>query len=77
MLKFTRIQGIPDSSDFIIYGAGSLKTGAKDPNGNKIAVGSLIKIEMNVDANALRVTIRSVYAATSAAMMETVKSLFN
>jgi hypothetical protein len=40
-------------------------------------VGSLIKIEMNVDANAMRVTIRSVYPAASVALMDTVKSLFN
>lgn len=36
----------------------------------------MTKIEMNVQANALRVTVRTVHPAASSALMETVKSLF-
>eukprot|EP00981_Chlorochromonas_danica_P010260 scaffold3058_cov165-Ochromonas_danica.AAC.51 len=74
-LKFCRVQGLPDSSDYVIYGAASLKTGARTPAGEKINVGCLAKIEMNVQANAMRVTLRTLHPAASNALMETAKEL--
>jgi hypothetical protein len=76
-LKFGRVLGLQDATDYVIYGASSLRTGAKGPNGEKINVGSLIKIEMNVQSNALRVTLRTVHPAATTALMETTKSIFS
>lgn len=67
---------MPDGTEFVIYGACSLRTGAKNPAGEAISVGCMTKIEMNVQANALRVTVRTVHPAASTAIMETVKGLF-
>jgi hypothetical protein len=75
-LRFGRINGLPDSTEYVIYGACSLRTGAKNPAGENISVGCMTKIEMNVQANALRVTVRTVHPAASTAIMETVKGLF-
>jgi len=74
-LKFGKVSGVPDESEFIIYGAASLKTGATAANGDKISVGCLAKLEMNVQANALRVTIRTMFPAATSAILQTVKSL--
>ena len=74
-MKFGRIQGLPDASEFVIYGASTLRTGALSPSGEKLSVGCMVKIEMNVQANALRVTLRSVHPAATAAILQTVKSL--
>lgn len=70
------MEGIPGASDYVLYGAASLRTGAKNANGEKISVGCLGKIEINVQANALRVTFRTLHPAATTALMETVKSLF-
>lgn len=70
------MSGLPDSSEYVIYGAASMRTGAKSPSGDNISVGCLAKLEMNVQANALRVTLRTVHPAASAALMETIKTLF-
>lgn len=66
---------MPDGSEFIIYGSASLKTGARTPSGEKINVGCLVKIEMNVQANAMRVTFRTLHPAASSALLETAKAL--
>lgn len=69
--------GLPDATDYVIYGAASLRTGAKSPNGEKISVGCLVKIEMNIQSNALRVTLRTVHAAATTAVMDSIKSLLS
>ncbi|RYG69674.1 hypothetical protein EON64_02140 [archaeon] len=74
-MKFSRVASVPDASDYIVYGAASLKTGARAPNGDKINVGSLVKLEMNVQANAMRVTVRTVHPAASSALLQTARSL--
>jgi hypothetical protein len=74
-LKFGRITGMPDESDFVIYGASLLRTGAPGPNGEKINVGCLVKIEMNVQAKKMRVTARTVHPAASAALFACAKTL--
>lgn len=74
-LKFFYVAGLPDSSDTVLYGAASLRTGATNPNGEKISVGCLIKIELNLNANALRVTTRTVAASATTALLASAKSL--
>ena len=75
VLKFGRVSDIADCSEFVIYGASSLRTGALTPTGEKINVGSLIKIEMNVQSNAMRVTLRTIHPAASVSILQTIKSL--
>ena len=67
---------MPDESEYVLYGASSLRTSALTPTGEKITVGCLTKIEMNVQANALRVTFKTLHPAATAALMHTIKSLF-
>jgi len=59
----------------VIYGAATLRTGALAANGEKLSVGCMVKIEMNVQANAMRVTLRSVHPAATQAILQAVKSL--
>jgi hypothetical protein len=75
-MKFSRVEGIPGSSEYVIYGASSLRTGAKTATGDKINVGCLAKLEINVQANAIRVTFRTLHPAATTSLMETVKSIF-
>lgn len=39
-------------------------------------VGCLVKIEMNIQMNMLRITLRTVHPAATTAMMQTAMSLF-
>mmetsp|Transcript_28020 Transcript_28020/g.39890 ORF Transcript_28020/g.39890 Transcript_28020/m.39890 type:complete len:1087 (+) Transcript_28020:36-3296(+) len=75
VLRLGRINGIADSSEYVIYGAGSLRTGAVTSTGEKINVGCLAKIEMNVQANAMRVTLRTLHPAATAALLQATKFL--
>lgn len=75
VLKFGRVLDIADCSEFVIYGASSLRTGALTPTGEKINVGCLVKIEMNVQSNAMRVTLRTIHPAASVSILQTIKSL--
>ncbi len=59
----------------MIYGAATLRTGAIAANGEKLSVGCMVKIEMNVQANAMRVTLRSVHPAATQAILQAVKAL--
>ena len=74
-LKFAHATGMPDESEYVLYGAASLRTGALAPGGEKISVGCLAKVEMNVQANALRVTFRTIHPVASQALMTTAKTL--
>jgi len=77
LLQFGRVTGMPDESEFVIYGAGSLRTGSTTPTGEKISVGCLVKIEMNVQANALRLTIRTLHPAATSALQSTGRTLLS
>lgn len=66
---------MPGESEFVLHGASSLRTGAVGPTGDKISVGCLVKVEMNVQSNAIRVTTRTLHPAATAAIMATAKSL--
>jgi hypothetical protein len=76
-LKFAHASGLPDESEYVLYGAASLRTGALAPSGEKISVGCLAKVEMNVQANALRVTFRTIHPVASQALMTTAKTLMS
>lgn len=65
---------MPDESEFVLYGAAQLRTGAVN-NGQKVSIGCLAKIEMNVQANAIRVTFRTQFPAATAAILQTAKAL--
>ena len=74
-LRFGLVNGMPDESEFVRYGAASLRTGALGPNGEKVSVGCLVKIEMNVQSNAVRVTARTLHPAATAAVFESARTL--
>jgi hypothetical protein len=74
-LKFGPVHGLEDESEYVIYGAASLRTGALTSAGEKITVGSLAKVEMSIETNALRVTFRTLHPSASHALMCTAKSL--
>jgi AP-2 complex subunit alpha len=52
-LKFGRCQGC-DPTPWTVSGAATFRTGSKDPSGNKINVGCLVRIEANPQAGAFR-----------------------
>lgn len=73
-MRFAHITGLPDSSENVVYGAASMRTGAINASNNeKISVGCLIKVEMNIPAKALRVTCRTVSPVASNCLMQAVK----
>ena len=74
-LKFARVEGLPDATEFVIYGAATLRTGMLTEAGDKVSVGCMAKIEMNVQANAMRVTLRCVRPDAATAILQTVKNL--
>ena len=76
-LKFGKVTGMPDESEYVVYGASSLKTGAPGPSGDKISVGCLVKIEMNVQSNAIRLTSRTLHPAATAAVFECARSVLS
>lgn len=52
-------------------GAGTLRIGGAE----KTSIGCLAKIEMNVQANAIRVSIRTLHPAATTALLNLVKSI--
>lgn len=70
---------MPDATDFVLYGGATLRTGTSVPGHptEKVSIGCLIKIEMNVQANALRVTTRTIHPSATAAIIQTAKSLLS
>jgi len=74
-MKFAHTTGMPDESEYVLYGAASLRTGALTSAGEKISVGCLAKVEMNVEAQAIRVTFRTLHPSASTSMLATIKTL--
>ena len=66
-LKFGRCQGC-DPTPWTVSGAATFRTGAKDPNGNNINVGCLVRVEANPQAGAYRVTTRTLHPICSRAV---------
>lgn len=51
----------------------ALRTGTMTATGEKVTVGCLAKIEMNVQANAMRITFRTLHPSATSALMATAK----
>lgn len=74
-LKFARIVGMSDESEYVVNGASMIRTGAPGPNGEKISVGCLLKIEMNIQAKKVRLTVRTVHPAATSALFICAKTV--
>jgi hypothetical protein len=61
----------------VLYGVATLRTGSKNAQGEPLSVGSMVKIEINIQQNAFRVSIRTLYPAASTAIVDTIKSLYS
>ena len=68
---------MPDETEYVVYGASLLKTGAMGPNNEKISVGCLVKIEMNVQSNAIRLTARTHHPAATNSIFECARGLLS
>lgn len=64
-----------DATDASVSAACSFRTGATGPDGNKLSVGALLRVEFNAQARAVRVTSRAVHGAIAGALVNTVKAL--
>ena len=75
--KMAIAQDLLQSSPNIIMAAGTLKTGTPVQNnpGSKITVGCLIKLEMNANAQAYRLTVRTAIPTVSQHVFTTIKKL--
>ena len=74
-LQFGEVVGVTGGSDTVLFGAATLRTGASTPTGEKVSIGCLVKLEINLQANALRVTTRTLHPAATQALLATVKAL--
>jgi len=63
------------ANDNSFSGAATLRTGATTPNGEKISVGCLAKVELNGPSNSIRITLRTLHPAATTAMMDAAKTL--
>ena len=73
-LHLAQAQGI-DQNDLSLSAVGSLRTGTAGPDGSKISVGALVRIEVNAQVRAVRVTARAVHGTVAAALVNTIKAL--
>jgi hypothetical protein len=69
------VTGVAGESEFVIHGVASLRTGTLAPSGEKISIGCLAKVEMNVQTNAMRVTVRTLHPAATAALMAAARAI--
>ena len=74
-LQFGHIMDLPDSSDTVVYGASSLRTGATTQQGEKISIGCLVKLEIHLQSNSVRVTVRTLHPAATHAIVEVARAL--
>jgi AP-2 complex subunit alpha len=73
-LHVAQAQGL-DQNDLSLSVAGSFRTATAGPDGSKISVGALLRIEINPQVRAIRVTSRAVHGTVAAALVNTVKAL--
>uniref|UniRef100_K3X5B9 Clathrin adaptor alpha-adaptin appendage C-terminal subdomain domain-containing protein n=1 Tax=Globisporangium ultimum (strain ATCC 200006 / CBS 805.95 / DAOM BR144) TaxID=431595 RepID=K3X5B9_GLOUD len=59
-LKFALAEGV-DTSEATLSLACTFRTGTSGPNGDKVSVGCLARIEANAMTNAYRITVRAVH----------------
>lgn len=73
-LHLAQAQGL-DQNDLSLSAVGSLRTGTAGPDGGKISVGALLRIEVNAQVRAMRITARAVHGTVAAALVNTIKAL--
>ena len=74
-MKFSLVAEKIDTSDFVLNGSSLLYTAAVNQEGQKINVGSLLKIELIPQSNEIKISVRTIYPAPSLAIKETIKSV--
>lgn len=68
------LQGV-DQSSASLSAAGTFRTGATAPSGDKLSVGCLVRVEANPTANAYRITVRAVHRDVSVTTKNCLKLL--
>ncbi|KAG3012034.1 hypothetical protein JG687_00011447 [Phytophthora cactorum] len=73
-LNFAMIDGLDSHASRSLSGAGTFRTGAMGPNGDKLSVGCLVRLEAS-DGNAYRIRVRAVHRDVSGATKNCLKML--
>jgi AP-2 complex subunit alpha len=63
-----------DKTETTISAAGTFRTGTAGPDGNKLSVGLLLRLELNVAANAYRLTVRAVHGDVAKGLGNVIKN---
>ena len=66
-LRMSLVEGVT-TNQYVVAGAGSYKTGAKDANGKQLMVGCLMKLECNPKNNKYRITVRAHHVDVASAV---------
>jgi hypothetical protein len=64
-----------DANDTSITIAGTFRTGAATPTGEKISVGALVRVEANTMTNSYRVTVRAVHKDVALGLKNCIKTI--
>jgi AP-2 complex subunit alpha len=73
-LKFAMVDGLDSQASGSLSGAATYRTGAVGPNGDKLSVGCLVRLEAS-DGNAYRIRVRAVHRDVSVATKNSLKML--
>ncbi|KAE9189961.1 hypothetical protein PF002_g24900, partial [Phytophthora fragariae] len=73
-LKFAMVDGLDSQASGSLSGAATYRTGAVGPNGDKLSVGCLVRLEAS-DGNAYRIRVRAVHRDVSVATKNCLKML--
>ncbi|TMW61221.1 hypothetical protein Poli38472_013684 [Pythium oligandrum] len=73
-IKMAQADGIDTAGNSITI-AGTFRTGATAPTGDKISVGCLVRVEGNTTTNAYRITVRAVHKDVSIAVKNGLKAI--
>jgi len=73
-MKMALVQD-PAGNDAIILAAATFRTGTVGPDGNKLSVGCLLKLDVNPAESAFRVTVRAVHGKVSVGLKNTARIL--
>ncbi|KAF4319644.1 hypothetical protein BBO99_00006029 [Phytophthora kernoviae] len=73
-LKFAIVDGLDSQASGSLSGAATFRTGAVGPNGDKLSVGCLVRLEAS-DSNSYRIRVRAVHRDVSIATKSCLKML--
>ncbi|KAJ0398698.1 hypothetical protein ATCC90586_003189 [Pythium insidiosum] len=73
-IKLAPAEGL-DAAGTSVTAAGTFRTGTAAPNGDKISVGCLVRVEANAMGNSYRVTVRAVHKDVSLAVKNNLKAV--